>query len=607
MDALHHFRDLWVLDSEFHAPPGERPKPICLAARELRTGTRVQRWLWDEPESRQPFYTHEESLAVAYFASAEWGVYLACDWPIPERILDLYAEFRLLTAGRDAPCGHGLRGALGALGLPCLDALQKEDLRQLAIRGGPFTGDERQALLDYCQEDVDALARLLLAMLPHIDLPRALLRGRYTAAVARMERNGIPIDVDAYRSLRDEWQAVQGRLIADVDAEYGVYDGGHFSTAAFHRYLSAQGIPWPRLPSGALQLNEDAFADMAVIYPALKPLHDLRVALAQLKDWRLAVGTDGRNRVLLSPFGSKTGRNQPSTGKFIFGPAVWLRSLIRPEPGWGLAYVDYEQQEFGIGAALSGDPAMQAAYRSGDPYLTFGQQAGAIPPDSTKHTHAAERELYKLCALGVQYGMQAESLARRMRQGVAQARRLLELHRETYPVYWHWSNAVQDFAMLHGYLETVFGWRVHVGPGANPRSLRNFPLQANGAEMLRLACSLATEAGIRVCAPVHDALLVEAPLDDLDNVVRDTRQAMRQASELVLPQFPLRTEARLVCHPDRYSDPRGETFWELVWGLAQEQKFLPPVGGTAETVPPTGGSLFLPPVGNPPLLFSYGI
>jgi hypothetical protein len=485
-----------------------------------------------------------------------------------------------------------------------MDALEKEDLRQLAIRGGPFTGDERQALLDYCREDVDALARLLPAMLPHIDLPRALLRGRYMAAVARMEATGVPIDVDAYRTLQDEWQAVQGRLIAAVDAAYGVYDNGHFSTAAFQRYLTTQDIPWLRLPSGALQLDEDAFADMAITYPVLKPLHDLRVSLAQLKDWRLTVGSDGRNRVLLSPFGSKTSRNQPSTGNFIFGPAVWLRCLIRPEPGWGLAYIDYEQQEFAVGAALSGDPAMQAAYRSGDPYLTFAQQAGAIPPDGTKHTHAAERELYKLCALGVQYGMQAESLARRMRQGVAQARLLLELHRETYPVYWRWSDAVQNFAMLHGFLETVYGWRVHVGPGANPRSLRNFPLQANGAEMLRLACCLATEAGIRVCAPVHDALLVEAPLNDLDAVVRDTRQAMRQASEWVLPGFPLRTEARVVCHPERYVDPRGEAFWRTVWGLVEEVKLAAPAQPTRKMAGCAGAAKLAAPAHPPPLLFS---
>ena len=87
---------------------------------------------------------------------------------------------------------------------------------------------------------------------------------------------------------------------------------------------------------------------------------------------------------MLSAFRARTGRNQPSNTKFIFGPSVWLRGLIQPPPGYGIAYIDWAQQEFGIAAALSGDPLMMEAYRSGDPYLAFAKQAGAAPPEATK-------------------------------------------------------------------------------------------------------------------------------------------------------------------------------------------------------------------------------
>jgi hypothetical protein len=343
VDALHHFREVWCVDTEFHAPPGERPTPICLAARELFTGTSVQRWLWDDPGRRPPFYADATTLFVAYFAPAELGVYLACDWPMPARILDLYAEFRRLTSGRPAPCGNNLLGALAAFGLPCMDALAKEDMRELCMRGGPFTGQQRAELLTYCQEDADALTKLLPAMLPYLDLPRALLRGRYTAAVAHMEAVGVPVDTEALTTLRASWGAVQTELVDRIDAAFGVYDGPHFDTKAFERYLLRHDIPWPRLASGALELAEETFGEMALAYPRLKPLHDLRVSLAQLREWKLTVGADGRNRTLLSPFGARTGRNAPSNSRFIFGPAVWLRSLIRPEPGAALAYVDWEQ------------------------------------------------------------------------------------------------------------------------------------------------------------------------------------------------------------------------------------------------------------------------
>jgi DNA polymerase I len=120
---------------------------------------------------------------------------------------------------------------------------------------------------------------------------------------------------------------------------------------------------------------------------------ELRKTLSRLRVNRLAVGSDGRNRSSLRPFTSKTGRNQPSMNGFIFGSAAWVRALIKPEPGMGLAYVDYEQQEFGIAAALSGDSAMMEAYSSGDPYLAFAKQSGAVPPGATKETHAMERDL----------------------------------------------------------------------------------------------------------------------------------------------------------------------------------------------------------------------
>src|SRR5262249_21280798 len=119
---------------------------------------------------------------------------------------------------------------------------------------------------------------------------------------------------------------------------------------------------------------------------------------------------------------------------------------------------------------------MQAAYLSGDPYLAFAKQAGAVPPDATKKTHGTTRELFKQCVLAVQYGMEAESLALRIGQPPVVARDLLRAHRETYRKFWHWSDAVVDYTMLTGSLHTVCGWHGHIGDDTNPRSLRNFPM-----------------------------------------------------------------------------------------------------------------------------------
>jgi DNA polymerase family A len=564
------YREIWLVDFEFEAGTGERPVPVCLCAHELRSGREVRQWLYGVPNPVPPYPTDAGSLFVAFYASAELGCHLALGWPMPERILDLYVEFRCGTNGLTVPAGNGLIGALTAHGLDAMGAGEKKELQE-AIGNGTWRG--RYSLLEilnYCMSDVDALARLLPMMAPRIDLPRALLRGRFMAAAALMEHNGTPIDVPMLDKLRRYWALIQDKLIERIDIDYGVFEGRTFKLDRFEAWLARAGIPWPRLETGRLDLNDDTFRQMARIYPAVAPLRELRSSLADLRLNALVAGHDNRNRTILSAFQARTGRNQPSSSRYIFGPSVWIRSLIKPPPGMAIAYIDYGQQEFAIAAKLSGDSNMLAAYASGDPYLTFGKQAGAIPADGTRDTHGSVRELFKTTALAVLYGMEAQGLALRIDQPTIIARDLLRAHHETYRIFWRWSDAVVDHAKLTGELHTCFGWTLHGCCGANPRSLRNFQMQAHGAEMLRLSCCLATERGIEVCAPVHDALLIAAPIGEIEEAVAATREAMAEASRIVLDGFQVRTDVKITRYPDRFSDPRGTRMWNVVSQLIEE-------------------------------------
>jgi hypothetical protein len=565
------FREIVCSDFEFVARPGERPEPVCEVARELRSGRRFRLWR-DALGPVPPYASGPRVLFVSYYASAELGCYRVIGRPMPPRVLDLHAEFRCLTNGRATPAGTSLLGALTHFGLDGMGATEKAELQE-AIGNDTWRGRfEPSEILDYCEADVDALARLLPAMEPWIDLPRALLRGRFMAAAAAMEHNGVPIDVEMLARLRNGWAGIQDQLIAAIDRDFGVFDGRVFKHDRFAEWLVAEGIPWPTHDSGHLDLSANTFRAMARAYPRVASLAELRNSLAELRLNDLAVGRDGRNRVLLSAFRARSGRNAPSNSKFIFGPSVWLRSLIKPPPGHAVAYVDWQQQEFGIAAALSRDHEMHAAYRSEDPYLTFAKQAGAVPLDATKETHRPQRENFKACALATQYGMGFSSLALRIGQPGLVARNLLFSHHQTYRTFWRWSDAALDYAMLHGVLFTVFGWCIHVEEKPNPRSLRNFLMQANGAEMLRLAAALGTERGVEICAPIHDAFLIAAPLDRLDHDVATMRAAMAEASRVVLSGFELGTDVSITRWPDRYRDPRGAVMWERVIGLLQQHE-----------------------------------
>ena len=385
---------IWAVDFEFTALPGERPAPICMVARELRSGTVIRIWQ-DQFGPTPPFPIGPDALLVAFNAAAELGCFRALGWPMPARILDLSAEFRDRTSGLERPTGSSLLGVQAYFGLDVGSGVVKREMQE-ALGNGTWRGKYTPAeVLDYCDGDTLALGRLLPVMAPRIDLPHALFRGRYMAAVSAFV--GTPTDVEMLELWRRYWADIKGLLIADMDKDYGVFDGQTFKRELWRQWLIRNDIPWPLLDSGELDLSDDTFRQMAKSYPAVSPMRELRHALADLRLEDLAVGKDGFNRCPLWAFGSKTGRNQPSNTRFIFGPSVMLRGLIKPKPGYGLAYLDWGQQEFGIAAALSGDQAMQAAYLSGDCYLTFAKQAGGVPPDATKETHSSQRERFKQC------------------------------------------------------------------------------------------------------------------------------------------------------------------------------------------------------------------
>lgn len=571
--AFDRYREIWVVDFEFRAPDGHVPHVVCMAALEVRSGRRVVLWLNDGSVSCPSFLRQAQSdvLVVAFYASAEVGCFLQLGWPVPLNILDLYVENRCSLGGRPPAHGYGLVGAMLRHGIGPVNAVVKESTRELIMTKSSYTDEEQERIGDYCSSDVDATAQLLLAMAPSIDLPRALLRGRYMASVAKMEHDGIPVDTQTLRRIEECREQLRESLIKSVDPTGEIYDGTRFVRERFEAFLVRRDIFWPLHSSGCLKLDEDTFKEMSARQPDIGPVHELRKTLSVLKGFNLAVGPDGRNRTLLSPFGSKTGRNQPSTTKFIFGGPKWMRRLIQPEPSMGMAYIDFSQQEFGIAAKLSGDENMVNAYRSGDPYIEMGKLAGVIPDNATKKTHPYERSLMKMTILGTQYGSGEQGLAHRMGVSVLEARSLLQHHRSVFSKFWNWSQSLSNQAFLTGSLHTVYGWHLHVDDKSNPRSVMNWPMQATGAEILRLACMFCHDAGISICAPVHDALLVEAPLSDLDEAVSATRQAMQRAGEIVLGGFQIDTDAEVFRYPGRFPEERGKDMWNRILAFLAER------------------------------------
>lgn len=583
------FRHAWVIDSEYRQPWGERPTPHCIVAYCIITGEWIRYWCGDGIWAPWPFARDGSALFIAFAADAEIGCFLQLGQPIPPYILDLFPEFLRMRNGRPRErYKDGLIDALAYFGEAAMGADEKDALRQLAIRGGPFTPQEPCILLNYCAVDVDATLRLLRHMwrAAQLDHPKifkqALWRGRYMGAVAVMRAIGVPLDMPLLRRFADHFLShgneLSEALIARLGARYNCYDGRTFKVRLFRDYLARQGLLslWPRIEdTGALSLAKEHFSEMAKLFPQLAPLHELRQTLKQLSRIDLEIGQDGRNRVYLAPFRTKTSRNAPSTSRFIFGLPKAFRNLIRAPLGYGLAHHDWASQEMAVAAAIYHDDALWEACADGDPYLAFGKKIGRIAPDVTTEQAKddialnALRQAFKGMTLGILYGMSAFGLARRLQISEDEAATLIRQHRRLYPAFWKGADRSVDAAMMGEPLTTRLGWTLQYPARsmaeASPRTAMNFPMQANSAEIMRWAAIRSVEAGLPINCPIHDAFLLEPRLDELHDSAERMAVIMGAASEAILGAgYRIKVDVSIAKKPEFYRDARGLEAFELL-------------------------------------------
>ncbi len=435
--------------------------------------------------------------------------------------------------------------------------------------------------------DVIALENLLPAMLPHINIREAIIRGSYTRAVAWVDFNGIPTDVPTYRELRDKWNAVKANLAEAVEKEhgYGVYVKDakgltKWSTEGFEALVARLELQdvWPKTPTGKYKTadpergseDDKVFKNMAQRCPYLIPLRQTRATLTGIRTFDLPIGSDGRCRTFPWPWVSVTGRNQPRKG-FIFGLPFWARNLIKPPKGRALAYVDLVSAEFGIAGALSGDKEMLAAYKSGeDVYIRLAKMAGAVPADATKKSHRDERALYKTALLAAQYGQTPYSFAKNSGCSVQLAKIVHENLRKVYPSYWGWIDHERIKAGIKKVMSSPLGWKIPVTPDTKDNLLLDFPMQASCADILRLATSFMVDEGVAVCAMIHDAVLVEGNVNEIELVVETVKECWKRASSVVLGGFELDSDAKIIRYPDTYATPEGQEMYETVRRLLAE-------------------------------------
>jgi DNA polymerase family A len=523
---------------EFNLVNGDMPEVLCMVAHVLNENLEHVRThkLWrGEFGPKPPFDIGPNSLFVAYSAWAEMQCFIKLGWKFPKYIFDQHTAYLAATnfllpynpnEKRNRP-RKGLSAACRRYGIQGWERIDKEAIAK-AIGEGRWREYGQDYVYKYCEEDVVKSVQLLRCQLrrnnwlPPADTDLVIHWSNYSAkAVAQIQMRGMPIDMALWNLVQENKSVVIRELIRQLDpsqnSPFPIYSpDGEWSYDRLEQWLAYIGEPWPRLESGKLDTEGDAFRLMYHI-PGVEGLHALRDSLRVVVGANLPIGRDGRNRPSLFPFGTATGRNAHC--RSLFNAHAGMRSFMTfPQDRIGL-YLDWRTQEVGVGAAHSEDQALIDAYLGGDVYHAFALRSGLTKDPDRKRwakTEQAMRQRMKSLQLAVIYGMGVPSLARGLDRHPLIASYLIEMYRRLYPRFWQWRDELVEYTMLKREIKSEFGWPMYLTVSPNKRTIFNFPCQSGGAEMLRLAAWRLCEAGIIPNMLVHDGILFE--LDDKEQI-----------------------------------------------------------------------------------------
>jgi hypothetical protein len=296
-----HFTTVVVCDFEYEVADGELPDVLCMVAHVLEVNLQCVRTIrmWrGEFGAAPPFDIGPDTLFVAYSAWAELTCFTTLGWKFPTHVFDQHTAY---LAASNILLPHNpdevrkrqrkrLPDACRAYGIKGWEQIDKDSIAK-DIGEGRWRDYGQAAVYDYCEEDVKKSVELLRAQLngrPRFaaaSVKHVLHWSNYAAkSIALIQARGMLIDMPLWNSVQENKAAVIGALLRRFDPSYGsdnpIYTPeGKWSDARFERWLASVGVwAWPRLDSGKIQIDGDAFGLMHHV-PGIKGLHALRDSL----------------------------------------------------------------------------------------------------------------------------------------------------------------------------------------------------------------------------------------------------------------------------------------------------------------------------------------
>tara|TARA_R100000781_G_scaffold28089_1_gene20805 strand:+ start:196 stop:2004 length:1809 start_codon:yes stop_codon:yes gene_type:complete len=528
-----HFR-LISCDSEFQTVAGEMPNVLCFVYKDIITGE-VWRCETSEEVKALPF-DYNSTCFIVYNAVAECKAWLAWGIDVPEYILDLWIEAKNISqSGSGKTKGFNTQlNVARRFGMPekyVMLEKEKDTMRDLILDNKSWSSKKWISILDYCEKDTVLCGMLLQPLcaaieekfrdrkIPHI-AQQMLCRGLAKGYEAVIFQNGIPIDLKNYNKFQKDWKKVSRKFQIEKNKILNVYDDeGIFKQDKFEQLLKDIYLydEWPKTQTYKCSTARKTLEDFEERHPKIKLLRAVKKILESDRLQGYAVGKDGRSRGDHNFYSTITGRATPSSTDTPFVSSRWLRSFIKAPEGKVLVYADFKHEEPCIQAALSKDKNLIEAVKE-DVYMFTANAAGATKGVNDPDRLKIIRKQYKEAFLAIGYGMGYRALAGKINRPEIEAQEIIAEIKSLYRDYYAWIFRTVQMFKIKGQMTTFHGWCRscknvrNLNTRKDHRSLENWPIQSHGAEILYWTVINLIRDDFKICATVHDAVLVE--LDD---------------------------------------------------------------------------------------------
>ncbi len=347
---------------------------------------------------------------------------------------------------------------------------------------------------------------------------------------------GIPINVHLLAVEQQKLFAIQHEL--NKELPLGLVDGkGDVDNAVLVNQLSlSEHNAWPKKTNGDLDVSTKALEASKVFLA--KSILKAKKFYRDKKIIKFTLDGDCRHRSYPQPFGTRTGRDRPTGAAFIYLPKHF-RSLVQPNSGTVIVIIDYQCQEPTIAAALSGSRELYNLCYQADLYQSLLDRG---------KFNGLQRKQVKQLLIAYLYGISVAGIAAKFQIEYELASQWTFDMGEILNPIENWLNKTTNQAFKQGEICSL-DWRMTVTPSSNRLSIRNWPIQAAGGDILRRACALLADDDISVIYRLHDAVMIEISEENYEKTIRQAEGLMQLASQKVLNGYKLKTEIEQIFLP----------------------------------------------------------